>query len=102
MGSVEEHEYHVDVVRSKLTRNLAVTFNEILDELVNSLDASIPLRGDGAWHIRCQKGDFLNSVERRLGQSSHYKNGSTCNLRDLESCVCRDSAVYVNFSNPSV
>ena len=48
MGSVEEHEYHVDVVRSKLTRNLAVTFNEIRDELVNSLDASIPLRGDGA------------------------------------------------------
>ena len=40
--------YHVDIIRTKLTRNLADTFKEVRDELVRSLDASIPTHGDGA------------------------------------------------------
>ncbi|KAH8996772.1 hypothetical protein EDB92DRAFT_1525695 [Lactarius akahatsu] len=37
-------EYHVDVIRSKLTRN--IHFKSVRDELIRSLDASIPVRGD--------------------------------------------------------
>ena len=43
-----DNSYHVDIIRTKLTRNIAVTFEEVLDELVRSLDASIPMNGDGA------------------------------------------------------
>lgn len=39
--------YHVDIVRTKLTRNIADTFNAVRDELVRSLEASIPTHGDG-------------------------------------------------------
>ncbi|KAI9434918.1 cytochrome P450 [Lactarius psammicola] len=35
-------DYHTDVIRSKLTRNIDVTFKEVRDELVRSLDVSIP------------------------------------------------------------
>ena len=47
-----DNEYHVDVIRSKLTRITVDTFKEVHDELVRSLDASIPVHGDGAWQIR--------------------------------------------------
>ena len=43
-----DDSYHIDIIRSKLTRNIADTFKEVHDELVRSLDASIPTRGDGA------------------------------------------------------
>ena len=43
-----DNMYHVDIIRTKLTRNIADTFKEVRDELVRSLDASIPARGDGA------------------------------------------------------
>ncbi|KAI9465137.1 cytochrome P450 [Lactarius psammicola] len=41
-----DNQYHADVIRSKLTRNIAVTFNEVREELIRSLDASIPVHGD--------------------------------------------------------
>jgi hypothetical protein len=48
MGQNElQNEYHVDIIRTKLTRNLAVTFKEVRDELIRALDASVPVRGDG-------------------------------------------------------
>jgi len=43
--------YTTDVIRWKLTRNIATTFEEVRDELVRSLDAYIPTRGDGTWNI---------------------------------------------------
>ncbi|KAH9176040.1 cytochrome P450 [Lactarius sanguifluus] len=39
-------DYHMDVIRSKLTRNIAATFKELREELVRSFDASIPVHGD--------------------------------------------------------
>ncbi|KAI9447173.1 hypothetical protein BJY52DRAFT_1193545 [Lactarius psammicola] len=42
-----DNDYHTDVIRSKLTRNIALTFDEVRDELIRSLDASIPVNGDG-------------------------------------------------------
>ena len=40
--------YDLDIIRTKLTRNIAATFEEVFDELVRSLDASMPMNGDGA------------------------------------------------------
>ena len=42
-----DNMYHVDIIRTKLTRNIADTFKEVRDELVRSLDTSIPTGGDG-------------------------------------------------------
>ncbi|KAH8996773.1 cytochrome P450 [Lactarius akahatsu] len=39
-------DYHTDVIRAKLTRNIAATFKDVRDELIRSLDASIPVHDD--------------------------------------------------------
>ena len=43
------NDYHVDVIRTKLTRNIADIFKDVHDELVMSLEAFIPVHGDGVW-----------------------------------------------------
>ncbi|KAI9440515.1 cytochrome P450 [Lactarius indigo] len=47
LGLLEtDRDYHTDVIRSKLTRNIAVTFRDVRDELISSFDAFIPVHGD--------------------------------------------------------
>ena len=46
-----DNDYQMDVIRSKLTRNIADTFKEVRDELIRSLDASVPVYGDGTWQV---------------------------------------------------
>ncbi|KAF8271099.1 cytochrome P450 [Lactarius quietus] len=41
-----EDEYHMEVIRTKLTRNIADTFKEVREELTRSLDTFIPMHGD--------------------------------------------------------
>jgi hypothetical protein len=38
--------YHVEVIRSKLTRNIAVTFKEVREELVHAMEDLIPTGED--------------------------------------------------------
>ena len=40
-------DYHLDLLRSTLTRNIADSFKGFRDELIKSLEASIPVHGDG-------------------------------------------------------
>lgn len=50
MDLLDVHDdYHLDLLRSTLTRNIADSFNEFRDELIKSLDASIPVHGDGEY-----------------------------------------------------
>ena len=44
-----DDDYHTSIIRSNLTRNIADTFKEVRDELIKSLDVSIPVHGDGKW-----------------------------------------------------
>ena len=41
--------FHIDVIRSKLTRNTPVTFKEVREELVMAMDDFIPMSGDSTW-----------------------------------------------------
>jgi len=41
-----DDDYHAGVVRSKLTRNIAITFKEVREELIKALDDWIPTRDD--------------------------------------------------------
>ncbi|OBZ66897.1 Ent-kaurene oxidase [Grifola frondosa] len=45
--SIHHNQYHVPIVRSQLTRNLAGLFPEIRDEIVASFMDAIPLTGNG-------------------------------------------------------
>ncbi|KAH9993110.1 cytochrome P450 [Russula vinacea] len=38
--------FHTDVIRSKLTRNIAATFKEVREELIMAMDEFIPTSGD--------------------------------------------------------
>lgn len=49
-------EYHTDVIRSKLTRNIAVTFKEVREELVSALDDFLPTSDDSMWQSFGRKG----------------------------------------------
>ena len=48
--------YTADVIRSKLTRDIAGTFQEVRDELVVAMDDMIPAREHGTQQIPTQKG----------------------------------------------
>jgi hypothetical protein len=39
--------YHNDVIRSKLTRNFAATFDQVQDEIVQALTELIPVGSEG-------------------------------------------------------
>lgn len=42
-----EDTYEIDLVRSKLTRNIATTFEQVRDEVIKALAELIPADGDG-------------------------------------------------------
>ena len=42
-----EDTYETDLIRSKLTRNIAVTFEQVRDEVIKALGELIPDDGDG-------------------------------------------------------
>ncbi|KAH9067779.1 cytochrome P450 [Lactarius vividus] len=44
--SDDDNKFIADITRSKLTRNIAPTFKVVRDELLRSLDASVPVRDD--------------------------------------------------------
>jgi hypothetical protein len=46
-----DNDYQTDIIRSKLTRNVADTFKEVRDELVRSFDAFIPVHDNGEWQV---------------------------------------------------
>jgi len=51
--------YHTDVIRSKLTRNIAVTFKDVREELINALEDSIPTDED-----KWVKVDIMETLQR--------------------------------------
>jgi hypothetical protein len=61
LGSEVQCKYimQMSYMRSKMTRNLAVTFQEVCDELTRTPNASIPVHGDGTSQFHSQKHTFL-------------------------------------------
>jgi hypothetical protein len=72
-------EYHKDVIRSKLTRNIAVTFKEVREELVSALDDFLPTSEDSM----CQSLELKKSIthkECRVGQESCFRRDSSMSV----------------------
>jgi cytochrome P450 len=59
-------EYHTDIIRSKLTRNIAATFNEVREELIMAMDDLIPTHGD-EW----VKVPILESLQRLICRATN-------------------------------
>ena len=74
-----DDSYHVDIIRTKLTRNIADIFKDVRDELVRSLDASIPTSGDGAWQISIPRRDSSYSCGIQSG--SKFLSWKLCNVQ---------------------
>jgi hypothetical protein len=45
----KDDTYHTDVIRSKLTRNIAVTFKDVHEEVIYALEDLIPTGEDSRW-----------------------------------------------------
>ncbi len=43
----KEDTYHSDVIRSRLTRNIATTFDQVNNEFIDALAAYIPMASEG-------------------------------------------------------
>ena len=56
-------EYHTDVMRSQLTRNIANTFKDVREELIMAMDDLIPTRDDGAWQCPRGRGYLSHSMQ---------------------------------------
>ena len=59
----ERDEYHTDIIRSQLTRNIANTFKEVREELIMGMDDLIPAREDGAWQCLRQRDYISHSMQ---------------------------------------
>ena len=49
-------EYTTPLVRSKLTRNIAVTFKDVREELVMAMNDFVPILEDSMWQSYEQRG----------------------------------------------
>ena len=85
--------YHSDVIRSKLIRNISITFKEIHEELIHALEDLIPTVEDSRWQILSEM--FMTHGEGRLGQGPNRGYHSTSDLQCHEPCVRWCSSVSV-------
>jgi hypothetical protein len=96
-----EDTYSTDVMRSKLTRDVAATFKEVREEFVMAMHDLIPTRDDSMW--KSFRRNSITHTASRVGKSPHYRDPSTRNLPHLESYLCRSSSMFViifRFSDP--
>ncbi|KAI0284729.1 cytochrome P450 [Russula brevipes] len=75
-------QYHVDVIRSKLTRNIAVTFKEVREELISALDDWIPTQDD-----KWVKVPILETVQRVICRATNrvFVGVPLCRDRDYQT-----------------
>ena len=67
-------EYHTDVIRSQLTRNIANTFKDVREELIMAMDDLIPTREDSAWQCPRRRGHISHSMQS--GSKSPFQTPS--------------------------
>ena len=64
-------DYHSDIIRSKLTRNIDSTFKEVREELVMAIGDLIPTHEHSTWQSLKQRG--YSSYSMQSGQRSPLK-----------------------------
>ena len=84
-----DDDYSTEVIRSKLTRNIAVTFKEVREELINTMDNLIPAgkNSDGTRESYRRTSHFFHKWHR-MGQGPNSRDSSTGDLQRHEPCFC--------------
>jgi len=59
----DEDTYSTDVMRSKLTRDVAATFKDVREEFVMAMHDLIPTRDDGTWKFSGRKSYDSHSMQ---------------------------------------
>ena len=68
LGPGVDDQFHVAVVRDKLTRNLAALYPDVLDEITVAFNEYIPAKEDGACHNWTERVyTRTDAIERRMG-----------------------------------
>jgi cytochrome P450 len=90
-----DNDYHTHVIRSKLTRNIADTFKQVRDELIRSLDASIPLHGDN-W----VKVPVIETIQRVVCATMNrvFVGSPLCRDRDYQTLNLNFAVNVVKFA----
>ena len=57
--SISEDPYHIPIVRSQLTRNIATIFPDLRDEVATAFTDLLDLKGDGEFY--CESRDSLDN-----------------------------------------
>ncbi|KAF8123587.1 cytochrome P450 [Boletus edulis] len=88
---IHHNPYHVEVLRSHLTRNLEVLYPEIRDEIVSSFADVLDLRGNG------EKSDFTNVCYLVLiREPSEWKCVPAISI--IEKVICRtNNRIFVGY-----
>ena len=91
-------KYSTDIVRSQLTRNIAVTFEEVREEITMAIEDLIPTCEDSAWKVLGE--EAIPHKSCRVGQSPLSRYRSTRNLSCYKSYFRWSSSMFVIFSCP--
>jgi hypothetical protein len=87
------NDYHVDVIRSKLTRNIDSTFKEVREELIMAMGDLIPMHEHSTWQSPRQR-DIAHTA-CRVDNCPHSRDCSTRDLPHHESYFCWKSSMSV-------
>ncbi|KAH9975527.1 cytochrome P450 [Lactifluus volemus] len=89
-----DDEYHVDVVRSKLTRNITATFGEVREELVLAFDDLIQTRDDEWIKI-----PIVETIQRVICAVSNrvFVGAPLCRNRDYQALNLTHAINVVKF-----
>ncbi|KAL0058078.1 hypothetical protein AAF712_015257 [Marasmius tenuissimus] len=106
--------YHVDVVRTPLTRNIGARFDDVCDELAIAFNENLPSQEDGEWHSPPGDLDSLAMVQNIVVRASNRllvglplcRNEDWCKLNvQFTIDVMRDSiliGMFPRFLHPIV
>ena len=88
----KDDQYHVDIIAARLTRNIAVTFKEVREEVIIALKDLIPTDEHGEQSTRAKD---VTHIGCRMGQGPYHRNPSTGGLQSHESYFCWCSSLSV-------
>ncbi|KAF8491191.1 cytochrome P450 [Russula emetica] len=78
----DHDEYHTDIIRSQLTRNIANTFKEVREELIMGMDDLIPARED-----KWVKVSILDTLQRVICRATNriFVGAPLCRDHDYQT-----------------
>jgi hypothetical protein len=88
-----EDVYLQGIVRTKLTRNMAATVEQVNDEITKALEECIPSAGEGML-LALREVVLVSNKRSRMGQNFRSANYAPHNLSYYQSDFCGRYSMY--------